>query len=249
MTLEPQTVLRATQQILGAGLALQAAEILATRSGHARLCAGRRSVESALRWLTANMVVRLMISVALIWGAGSFAPFIDSLCMLVLIVSTAGLIARFGGSIGGGSDSMFFQVQIGLLIASLGGANPALVRIGLGWIAAQSVLSYFISGWAKLRNHEWRNGVALENLLRSDGPYVLLEASRSLANSKLMCIALSWLLMLFQFTFPIVLLLPPEARLIMIAAGFAFHVINAAMLGLNRFIWAWAATYPALLFF
>lgn len=249
MTLEPQTVLRATQQILGAGLVLQAAEILATRSGHARLCAGSRPVGDALRWLTANMIVRLAISGALICVVGRLAPVIDSLCMLVLIVSSAGLIARFGGSIGGGSDSMFFQVQIGLLIASFGLANPALVRIGLGWIAAQSVLSYFISGWAKLRNPEWRNGVALENLLRCEGPYVLLEPSRSLANSKLMCVALSWSLMLFQFAFPIVLLLPPEGRVIMVAAGLSFHVINAAMLGLNRFIWAWAATYPALLFF
>lgn len=248
MTLDPLSVMRATQLILGAGLALQAAEILATRAEHARMCAGDRSVEQARRWLTASMIVRLAICAALICGVGIHSTLIDPILYLGLIITSAGLIARFGGSIGGGSDSMFFQVQVGLLVASLGVVNPALVRIGLGWIAAQSVLSYFIAGGAKLRNRDWRNGVAMANLLRTEGPYVLFRPARVVGNSRTLCVALSWALVLFELVFPFVLLLPWEAKLVVLAAGFLFHLANAAVLGLNRFVWAWSATYPALLF-
>ena len=42
MTLEPAIAIRAIQILLGAGILLQAIEVLATRSGHALLCMGNR---------------------------------------------------------------------------------------------------------------------------------------------------------------------------------------------------------------
>lgn len=249
MTLDPHAALRATQILLGIGLALQSAEILATRSAHALLCSGRRPHGLSVQWLTAKMIIRLVISAVLMRGFGKHLSVIEPVFYLSLIISSGGLIFRFGGPLGGGSDSMFFQVQIGLLIASFGQANPILTKVGLGWIAAQSVSSYFLAGMAKLRNHQWRSGVALGNLLRSNGPFVVFAPARKLANSKSLCLVLSCMLILLEITFPAVLLLPWEGKLAMLSAGLLFHIANAAVLGLNRFIWAWAATYPALLYF
>ncbi len=249
MTLEPHIAIRATQLLLGIGVVLQAAEVLATRSAHARLCVGKHPPDFWTQWLTAKMIVRLALSAVLIVGFGKILQVVEPVFYLGLIVSSVGLIVRFNGPLGGGSDSMMFQVLIGLLIASFGVVNPILTRIGLGWIAAQSVLSYFLAGVAKLRNDNWRTGLAVQTLLRSNGPYILFTPARSLANSNSLCIAASWAIILFEVTFPAVLLLPWEGKLAMISAGFVFHIVNAAVLGLNRFIWAWAATYPALLYF
>ena len=45
------------------------------------------------------------------------------------------------------------------------------------------------------------------------------------------------------------LIFPLEGKVILLALGFTFHVVNAFVLGLNRFVWAWVATYPAILAF
>ncbi len=249
MTLESNIAIRTTQILLGIGVVFQSVEILASRHGHASLCAGNRPLGFSKQWLTAKMIVRLALASVLICGFGKYLSVIEPVFYLSLIISTAGLILRFGGPLGGGSDSMLFQVLIGLLVASFSVANPGLTRIGLGWIAAQSVLSYFLAGAAKLRNKNWRRGIALEHLLRSSGPYVLFAPARNLAGSKKMCIAASWAIILFELVFPVVLLLPWEGKLVLLSAGMFFHITNAAVLGLNRFIWAWAATYPAVLYF
>ena len=249
MTLDSQTALHATRVILGIGLAIQSLEILTARQSHAPLCAGKHPLGFATQWLNAKMIVRLALAGVLILGPGKYLSVIEPVLWMSLILSSAGLIVRFGGPLGGGSDSMFFQAQIGMLIASFGAVNPTLVRVGLGWIAAQSVLSYALAGISKLRNENWRNGGAMQTLLRSNGPYTLFAPVRSLANSKSLCMTLSTLIALFEISFPWVLILPQNFKLAILAAGLTFHITNAVVLGLNRFIWAWLATYPALLFF
>ncbi len=249
MTLEPHIALRATQLLLGIGIALQAAEVLATRSAHARLCIGKHPPDFWAQWLTAKMLVRLALSAVLIVGFGKHLQVIEPVFYMGLIFSSVGLVIRFNGPFGGGSDSMTFQVLIGLLIASLGVANPILVRVGLGWIAAHSVLSYFIAGIAKLKTENWRTGLAMQTLLRTDGPYTLFAPARNLADSKSLCAGLSWMIIVFEIAFPLVLILPWEGKLALLSIGLLFHITNAVVLGLNRFIWAWAATYPAVLYF
>ncbi len=249
MTLEPHIALRATQLLLGIGIALQAAEVLATRSAHARLCIGKHPPDFWAQWLTAKMLVRLALSAVLIVGFGKHLQVIEPVFYMGLIFSSVGLVIRFNGPLGGGSDSMTFQVLIGLLIASLGVANPILVRVGLGWIAAHSVLSYFIAGIAKLKTENWRTGLAMQTLLRTDGPYTLFAPARNLADSKSLCAGLSWMIIVFEIAFPLVLILPWEGKLALLSIGLLFHITNAVVLGLNRFIWAWAATYPAVLYF
>lgn len=249
MTLEPDIAIRTTQILLGIGVVSQSVEILASRHGHARLCAGNRPLGFSMQWLTAKMVVRLALASVLICGFGKYLSVIEPIFYLSLIISTAGLILRFSGPLGGGSDSMLFQVLIGLLIASFSVANPGLTRIGLGWIAAQSVLSYFLAGVAKLKSKNWQRGIAFEHLMKSSGPYVLFAPARNIAGSKTLCLAASWGIILFELVFPVVLFLPWEGKLMLLSTGIFFHITNAAVLGLNRFIWAWAATYPALLYF
>ncbi len=233
-----------TQRLLGLGLLLQSVEIFQTRRIYAAgaALAGRGRLE----WL---VTIRGALALGLIMAPVPVMSAVATVIGLLLLVSTVWLTVRSRGPVCGGSDSMFFQVQLGLLVASLGFIHPLGAKLGLGWIVAQSVLSYFLAGLAKLKNVGWRNGVALQNLFRSAGPYVLLTGSRRLAEAPIVCAVLAWGVLGFELLFPAVLFLPLEAKLVFLALGLAFHIANAALLGLNRFIWAWAATYPALLYF
>ena len=58
---------------------------------------------------------------------------------------------------------------------------------------------------------------------------------------------LTWGVIAFEGAFPLALLAGP-ACWGFLAAGLLFHLANAALVGFNRFPWAWAATYPAILY-
>ena len=230
MKLELINALQFTQWLLAAGLALQAVESLV-----ARRTFGHRTI-FAVRLLLCGLlaVIEPVSPAATAVHAG-------------LIATSMFLVARLRGPLCGGSDAMWFQVQVGLLLASLAGWHPVLARVGLGWIAAQSVLSYWLAGVVKLRNPSWRNGEAMRQLLASDGPYVIWAPARRLAGQVGMRRMLAWAVIAFEVLLPLVLLMPVEGRWVWLGAGLAFHMGNAVVLGLNRFVWAWAATYPALL--
>ncbi|MGC3959067.1 MAG: hypothetical protein QM813_14325 [Verrucomicrobiota bacterium] len=233
-----------TQRILGGGLLLQSVELFMARGIYSPSGAlnGRVSVNPLL-------AVRGAISIWLFVAPVNVNASLSALLFAVLLVSTAWLVIRSRGPVCGGSDSMFFQVQLGLFLAALGFVHPVLPSLGLGWIAAQSVLSYFLAGVGKLRNSAWRDGSALRRLFTSNGPYVLWQGVRGLAQAKFLCVLLGFGIVLFELVFPLVLFMPTEWRYAFLGLALGFHAANALVLGLNRFIWAWAATYPALLFF
>lgn len=239
--LDLPSALLLTQRLLGLGLLIQSVELFTTRASYAK--GGVLEGTQVTPWLLARigMAGLLVVSPFAPQSAGAVAV------QALLLGSSVWLTVRSCGPVGGGSDSMFFQVQLGLLIASLGHWQPILGKLGLGWIAAQSVLSYFLAGMAKLRTPGWRDGRVVQNILAADGPYLVFASARKLAASRPLCAALGASVMLLELAFPAVLVLPMEGRCVLISLGFTFHFLNAMVLGLNRFIWAWAATYPAML--
>ena len=115
----------------------------------------------------------------------------------------------------------------------------------LGYIAVQSTLSYAIAGVAKLVQERWRNGQALGALAQTSyaTPAFVSERLRNPALARL-C---AWSIMGFECAFGLAWL---DARICLgcIAMGALFHLSNAVVLGLNRFFFAWLASYPALLY-
>ncbi len=57
----------------------------------------------------------------------------------------------------------------------------------------------------------------------------------------------SWAILVFELAFPLAFA-SPIACTVLLCMGAAFHVANAITFGLNRFLWAWIAAYPALLY-
>jgi hypothetical protein len=54
--------------------------------------------------------------------------------------------------------------------------------------------------------------------------------------------------MLFECTFPLALISGGTGFAVFAVIGLLFHVLSAMTMGLNTFVWAFVATYPAILF-
>jgi hypothetical protein len=157
------------------------------------------------------------------------------------------LLLRWRGAFNGGSDFMTLVGLSGLLVADalapLWGADLGW-RAGLGWVALQLITSYFMSGWVKLKHRGWRDGTALP-LFLDTGIYGPLPADSWLRHP-LLARAVSWAFILWEGLFALVFL---DVRLAWIGCllGAVFHFMVFWYFGLNRFFWAWLATYPALI--
>ena len=60
--------------------------------------------------------------------------------------------------------------------------------------------------------------------------------------------SMGWAVMVFELVFPLALFSQP-ALFIALGLAMLFHLANAYFFGLNRFVFAWLAAYPSLLWF
>lgn len=164
----------------------------------------------------------------------------------LLALSNAWNWAGTRGPFNGGSDSMTATLGLGLSVAWLGRELPWLSSLGLYFIAVHAVLSYFVSGLAKLKEPAWRSGSALAAALsgpRYNGSAWLL----ALLEVPTLARVASYGTIAFECLFPLALL-RPEWTLGTLAAGAAFHGVNSFALGLHRFLPVWLSTYPAIVY-
>jgi len=183
-------------------------------------------------------LARTGLCVLVIAGAGSPWPLVG-LAGLSLVI-----LGRFQGPYNGGADRMGLLALWCLTLSHLlpGAAGR---QIAFGYLGLQLVLSYFISGWVKVANRDWRSGDALRQVFRFSA-YPVSEGLRAWAERPRVLRAMSWAVMLFELAFPLTLVSQGS-----LAAGLAvaavFHLANACLFGLNRFFWTWLAAYPAIL--
>ncbi len=166
--------------------------------------------------------------------------------VLVLLLSSLVISARWRGTLNGGSDAMQVVVLLGLAAPALMPGSRLAAMAGLGYIAAQATLSYVIAGLTKLKERAWLRGEALPALLalpRYGAPRALVEALSRPGAARLATAGV----LAFECGFPLVFVGGPVTAVIL-GAGLLFHAVNARVLGLHRFFFAWAAAYPAVWF-
>jgi hypothetical protein len=166
----------------------------------------------------------------------------------LLFFSTVAILIRWRGAFNGGSDFMTIIALTGLMIAHWGQlvVTPALAwQAGLGYVCLQTMTSYFISGAIKLFSKEWRNGTALPYFL--DGGIYGPLAADSLLRKRLIAIACSWGFILWECSVPVVFL-GPRVAVVYCAIALVFHSLVFAFFGLNRFVWAWVVSFPAVVY-
>ncbi len=242
-------------RLLGVALALQSVELLQLRPAWSAggiwtwdvLQDDQRGFPAPVRGLLAPLlrpfgftcVVVLRLAAAVLLAA---APTPAVLPVLLAAQVLIGL--RWRGAFNGGSDAMTLVVLLGLCVAALAPNVPLVQRGALLHIALQAALSYFIAGVVKLRGRRWRDGTALFEFVRCTRYQAPAAAQRFLARRPV-AVAASWGVMLFDTGFPLGLLHPVACHAVL-ALALLFHLANVWLFGLNRFLFAWAAAWPAV---
>ena len=154
------------------------------------------------------------------------------------------MLRRFQGPYNGGSDRMSLLILTCLTLVHF---LPAVhwKETAFGYLGFQLVLSYFISGWVKVVNPDWRSGRALCDVFRFSA-YPVSEALRGWADWPRLMFVMSWGVMGFELAFPATLLHPALLIAGLVVAA-CFHFSNALCFGLNRFFWIWLCAYPSII--
>jgi hypothetical protein len=146
---------------------------------------------------------------------------------------------------------MTVVVLTGLLVSLLSPSEKLFGLGGLFYIAAQLTLSYFVAGVVKLKTRTWRSGQALKVFLEHSN-YAIPAPVRALAQYNWFNRGVSWFVILWECCFPLLWLTRPSMALMVtglfLGNAFIFHLGNFVAFGINRFVFAWLAAYPALLY-
>lgn len=160
---------------------------------------------------------------------------------LFLLMTTVLISMRWRGTFNGGSDYMTVIVLSAITLGALWA-----VKLALWYIAAQSCLSYFIGGAVKMKASNWRSGEALTEFI-CHSRYQVPTTLQNFLKVRWIALLCTWLILIFECSFPLALTGRPQA-LAYITLALLFHLGNFYAFGLNRFLFAWLATYPALYF-
>lgn len=118
----------------------------------------------------------------------------------------------------------------------------------LYFLAAQACLSYATAGFYKLLDKDWREGRGLFYVVNTPIWVTFPTMAHFFNHHTFLNRLLSWFIILFECAFPLVLVIGKPYGFIFIAIGILFHALNAILLGLNKFFWAWIATYPDIIY-
>ena len=145
------------------------------------------------------------------------------------------------------ADRLLLVVMAALWIRELCSDSELASDACLLFVALQSCLSYITPGILKLRAVDWRSGAALHSILCHPvfGHAGLAAMAKRHPRRSKICLRS---VILIQIAFPAGMLLSPAVCLACIIAAAVFHAMSAIFMGLGRFVPAWAATYPAVLY-
>jgi hypothetical protein len=145
-----------------------------------------------------------------------------------------------------GSDQMSLII---LLVGSLAEIihTPIAYSTALIFIAAQGALAYGTSGFLKIQQTGWRNGDFVTEILATSsfGSRQLMRLFQAHLSLRKWC---GRFVAYGDCVLALAALLPPLACSLVLIFGLSLHIGIARILGLNTFLWAFVASYPAIIF-
>jgi hypothetical protein len=168
-------------------------------------------------------------------------------CLWILFF-TGGLTNFRVQAFGAETQNRFTMMMITALCLYSCVPTVLVVETCLYFLAAQACLSYATAGFYKLLDKDWREGRGLFYVVNTP-IWVTSSTMAHFFNQHTFFNKLfSWLIIGFECTFPLILVMEKPYGFIFIGIGILFHALNAIILGLNKFFWAWIATYPAIIY-
>ncbi|MFG1945696.1 hypothetical protein [Nonomuraea sp. NPDC048826] len=146
-----------------------------------------------------------------------------------------------------GTEHMSQLTYLALLATRFFPNDPKARAASAWFIGGQCMLSYLAAGLAKAAGPSWRQGQAMPGIFRTyvygdERIYKIFKDRPTL--SKLA----GWGVIVGESILPLALVLPKKSAWAMLGTGVAFHAGNAAFMGLNRFLWSFVGTYPAVIY-
>jgi pimeloyl-ACP methyl ester carboxylesterase len=145
-----------------------------------------------------------------------------------------------------GTDQVAFLVTANATLARLG-RHPALVDTALWAIALQASISYAASGWVKVTSETWRSGRALTGVTRTQ-TYGDATAFKALSYSPRATQVVAVSVLAMECLFPLIYLRGGRWAHPWLRTTLLFHLANARIMGLGRFVWAFGSMHPAVLY-
>jgi len=165
---------------------------------------------------------------------------------LILLGATQ-LLVKFRYGFGeDGSDQMKTVIALPLALYAVA-PSSLLGDAALLFIALQSCLAYTAAGIAKASSRIWRSGEAVFAILNTRS-YGNAALARCLRDARCLKLGLAWSVIVLETLFPLCVIVHPPLFWVFLLWGLGFHIFCAFFMGLNNFVWAFVATYPALLF-
>ncbi|MEU3366926.1 alpha/beta fold hydrolase [Streptomyces pseudogriseolus] len=143
-----------------------------------------------------------------------------------------------------GSDQVATQVQTVTGLARLS-KNPQVSDALMWYLALQANMSYAASGWAKLAGTKWRDGSALPGVMRTR-TYGFERAYRLTQRYPRASKVTQHAVLAMECLFPVVYLAGGKLTRPFIGSAAGFHVANAFVMGLGRFMTAFPAMHPMI---
>lgn len=251
--------------IAAVGVAIDCAEVISTRAAYADagiysyrlLRTGQRFFVAGplarvfdrllgypgVLWLSATQIACAALLVTLPLQSPSAQRWLGAGACAAIVILRMLFYARnvFGQD---GSDQMLLVILSSALIAHLAG-NSGVATIAVAYAAGQLLLAYLTSGIAKAISPVWRSGRAIIGITRTIG-YGQPRLSAQLLRFAPASLALCWFVIVFECGAPFLVLGGNSGALALIAAGVCFHLGIALVMGLNIFVWSFAAAYPAV---
>ncbi len=190
--------------------------------------------------VAAQAVAAALFPVALSFHLGLAALLAGYVLYVHLLVHIRMLVGMDG------SDQMQTVIWASMFIYCLPLNDTARTAAAL-FIAVQLVLSYLVSGLAKLVSPVWRGGSAISQITRT-ATYCTQGLARVLARPVISA-TLCWATIIFEVGSPFLLLAGRPGAVALIVMGTAFHVGVALAMGLTTFIFAFVATFPVVYYF
>ncbi|GAA5165305.1 MULTISPECIES: hypothetical protein [Amycolatopsis] len=190
---------------------------------------------------------RLVLAAQLV--AGLAAPVVaaspgagSAVVACVLLTTVLLTVERTGYGLDGADQMVVLDLIAAAGTLVVGGV---IGRLLLAFLSAQLLLSYTISGAAKLVSPVWRDGSCLALILSTDS-YGSPRLAATLRARPALALAMAWFVIVLEVTFAGTLVLPAPALWCVLAAAFALHLGIAVTMGLVNFLFAFTAAYPAL---
>jgi hypothetical protein len=200
--------------------------------------------QSGSVWLRVVLIVRIASTVALIAPFQSNVLYGTYACVILLSSLFLSYQIRYGKD---GSNQISFIILAGLAFTFLLPTSSPFQPVGLYFIAAQALFSYFAAGISKITNAKWRQGSALTSILNT-ASYGDSTAAAALAKRPWLGGVVGWIVIVVEIIFPVALVAPPGVLIALLFAGGMLHLGTAVLIGLDTFFWAFTATFPAIIF-